>query len=262
MKYVQSIILVLTMLLGMSGIAFADAQAYPMPTDNHLVEFQYDPDQTYTILAIPDAVTDIQIGKDETLIGPPAIGDSIEWKVAVLGRHIFIKPVRNNLFTSMTIVTNKRAYQLTLRSSPTGGKWYQHVSWQYPDIIISNLKIAQANIEKSKQEKQRLSSINVSAVPDYTNLNFDYSVSGDDDLKPTTVFDDGKFTYIRLKQSMQEMPALFIDENGKSELVNYNVHGEYLVVQRTAARFVLKLGKQEVHLTNNKLNKRFFHSFW
>jgi len=195
-----------------------------------------------------------------------AVGDSIQWIIAKADGHVFVKPTKPNIFTSATIVTDKRSYQLTLRSSPPGGKWYQRVSWNYPDVLVYQQKLVketksvEEEIEQKLEEKrQALESIVVSDQDQkgypVENLNFNYDVKGNAPFRPKQVFDDGKFTYIALT-NYQELPALFLkDEKGKFELVNYIRDGNYLKVQRTFKSAVLKLGNREVMITNQSANR-------
>lgn len=252
--------LLVTLLLVASGLAHAEQMPLPMPGDNRLVTFTYDANNTYTVLTIPDAVTDIQLMEDEK-ISAMAVGDSIQWVIAKADGHVFVKPTKPNIFTSATIVTDKRAYQLTLRSSPPGGKWYQRVSWNYPDVLVYQQKVEketksiEQEIERKLEEKRKeLNAIVVNdaeqkGVP-VENLNFNYDVKGSAPFRPKQVFDDGKFTYIALS-SYQELPALFLkDENGKFELVNFIRDKDFLKVQRIFKTAILKLGKQEVQIVN------------
>lgn len=240
--------------------AYAEANSIAMPGDNRLVVFPFDQNNTFTVLTIPDAVTDIQLMPDEKL-SAMAVGDSVQWVIAKTDGHIFVKPIRPNIFTSATIVTDKRAYQLTLRSSPPGGKWFQRVSWTYPDVILYQQQLAADKAKSEEQEKKKLDeqkkaydSVVVSSDQAGTpvpNFNSDYDIQGDASFRPKQVFDDGKFTWISLNPKAQEVPALFLkDENGKYELVNYIRVDGYLQVQRLFNSAVLKLGDQEVEITN------------
>jgi type IV secretion system protein VirB9 len=84
-------------------------------------------------------------------------------------------------------------------------------------------------------------------------LRFNYKVDGEAAFKPTQVFDDGKFTYLRMPQDIQELPALFSEIEGQEySLVNYTVDGSYMIAQRLLETAVLKLGKAEVRITNVK----------
>lgn len=255
---------IISLLLAFTLNAQAEQMPVPMPGDNRLVNFVFDNNNTYTILTIPDAVTNIQLMPDEKITAM-AVGDSIQWIIAKADGHVFVKPTKPNIFTSATIVTDKRAYQLTLRSSPPGGKWYQRVSWTYPDVLIFQQRIAKESasleeeIERKLDEKRdALKSIVVSdsekSGSPIENLNFNYEIKGNAPFKPKQVFDDGKFTYIVLSDH-QELPALFLkDDDGKYELVNYVRDGEYIKVQRTFRNAVMKLAKKEVTITNTSAN--------
>jgi P-type conjugative transfer protein VirB9 len=243
-------------LSGLAGVARADVAPVPMPGDTKLVMYSYDPNNTYTVLARPGAITDIQLHSAEKLKAV-ALGDNIQWMVAKTAGHIFIKPLVPDIFTSATVVTDQRTYQLTLRSSPLDGKWFQRISWEYPDLIIFEMKEAEKLMDKEAAEQERLANVVVTPQVSPDQLNFDYAVKGDvASLKPSQVFDDGTFTWFRTPSSWQEMPAIFmVDVSGDPALVNYTVRGDYLVVQRLAPAFLLKLGKVEVQVVNNKQKK-------
>lgn len=250
-------------ILASISVAKSEQSALAMPGDNRLVVFNYDENNTYTVLAIPGAVTDIHLTKGEKVTAM-AVGDSIQWAVEHSADHVFVKPFRPNIFTSATIVTDKRTYQLTLRSSPPGGKWYQRVSWNYPNVVIYQQQIARDEAELDGKTEDRLAqkrkTLESIVVNDATQriqipveaMNFDYQIQGNASFKPKTVFDDGKFTYLALSKD-QELPAFFLrDDEGKYELVNYVRDGEFLKVQRLFKVGVLKLANKEVVITNVK----------
>lgn len=253
---------ILIMAAAVPNIVFADAQIMPMPADTRLVVFTFDQNDTYTVLARPKSVTDIQLAPEEEIIAM-AIGDSVQWMVSKARGHVFIKPLQPNIFTSATVVTNARTYQLTLRSSPEDGKWYQRVSWDYPDLIVLQQQQREEasrktieKIEKVEREEKRLSEQILAHDVAIDNLNFDYEITGEAAFRPAQVFDDGKFTWVRLPV-IQELPAVFMkDEEGKPELINYVTRGQYMMVQRLVPGLLLKIGKQEVHISNTRFKKK------
>ena len=235
-----------------SSCALADSQPVAMPADTKLVVFTFDQNNTYTILTRPRNVTNIVLSADEEIVAM-ALGDTVQWIVSDAPGNIFIKPLHPGIVTSGTLVTNKRTYQLSLRSSPEDGKFYQRVSWEYPDMIILKQQRAAKIKESVDVERAHYQSTVVSADINVEKLNFDYSIEGEADWKPTQVFDDGKFTGIKLKKT-QDIPVLFaLSQDGKVELVNTNIRGEYIIAQRLLPKIMLKLGKQEVRITNRKL---------
>ncbi len=115
--------------------AWADIKPIPMPADSKLVEFPYDPNDTFIVLTRPKAVTDIVLHPDEEIQGL-ALGDTAQWIVKDTKGHIFIKPIRPNIATTATLVTSARTYQFTLQSSPEDGIFYQRVGFTYPQLVI------------------------------------------------------------------------------------------------------------------------------
>jgi P-type conjugative transfer protein VirB9 len=240
-----------------SHVAHAEAPAIPMPGDTRLVTFTYDEHNTYQLLARPKSVTDVQFHGEEH-IRAVALGDTVQWEVAKTGdgQHLFVKPKFENITTSATVVTDKRTYQLILTSNTERGKWYQRVTWEYPDLLILEETKKEAEADKSEAEQKRLSSQVMNAGVALESVNFNYSISGDAPFRPLGAFDDGRFTYLRMPPNVQELPALFlVSDNSDAELINYVVKGEYLVVQRLIDSVLLKIGKHEVRVTNAKTSK-------
>jgi len=229
---------------------YAQQAPLPMPLETRLVVFRYDPNESYLILTRPGAVTHVALDADETVVAL-ALGDTVQWIVQDKGPHLFVKPVRADLFTSGTLVTNRRTYQLALRSSPEGGAWYQRVSWSQPEVLTitreSPVNTAATALESGKERlEQAQTGASAQRLP-LERLSFGYTVHGSAPFRPAMVMDDGRFTYIRMPRSLQEMPALFVaGESGIGELVNYTLRGDFLVVQRLAPRFLLRLGRSEV----------------
>ena len=235
--------------------AFAELTATPLPGDTRLVQFEYDEDNTFLILSKPKAVTHIEFGADEkitTVVG----GDTKNWELSPTGnkRHLFVKPYFESMETSMTVITDKRSYQFVLRSTGPGSKWYQRVTWRYGQTMLLDLTAAeersqqQENAEKAAQKAAE----NVTLATDVNpkDLRFDYTLTGDAPFRPTSVFDDGKFTWIRLPDRLTELPALFAAAQGEDlAIVNYVIKGDYMLAQRLMDEGVLKLGKQEVRFT-------------
>lgn len=230
-------------------------QLVTMPGDTRLIAFTYDPNETYTILGMPGAVTDVELRKDER-VEALALGDGVQWQAQKKDNHLFLRPLREGLFSSATLVTNERTYQLMLRSSPAGGKWYQRVSWQYPDILVmeeNRATAALASTRLASVEERPTRPAPLAAVP-VDKLNFAYELKGDASFRPAEVFDDGRFTYIRFKEKPQEMPALFLKTPDGYALTVYTFEPDTptLKVHRRFDAAVLKLGTEEVEIISTR----------
>lgn len=269
-------------LLGLSMPVIGQELPTPLSADTKLVVYNYDENNTFQILTRPKSVTHIQLQADE-VVEDMAAGDSSNWVFERKRNHVFIRPKFEGLESSATLLTNLRVYQLRLKSGREGtGRWYQRVTFEVPGILLfqaqqsqesnlqskespvstnrDNRRVFRAEVEESPSPTQRLEELSDRVHLD--KLNMAYKIEGDAPFRPLRVFDDGKFTRIQLPQNLQDVPACFLLNNdGDAELVNYSPRGDYLIVHRIAVGILLKIGKQEVRITNLKLKpKRWWNS--
>jgi type IV secretion system protein VirB9 len=84
-------------------------------------------------------------------------------------------------------------------------------------------------------------------------LNSSYSIAegqGSEDILPSLVFDDGRFTYFRFAGN-REVPAVFaVLGDGSETLVNTRMEDELLVVDRVSRRLMLRAGNAVVGVWN------------
>jgi type IV secretion system protein VirB9 len=84
-------------------------------------------------------------------------------------------------------------------------------------------------------------------------MNTRYSLAegrGSEEIVPTLVFDDGRFTYLRFPGN-REVPAVFhVRSDGSETLVNARMEDDLLVVDRVSRRLMLRAGASVVGLWN------------
>jgi type IV secretion system protein VirB9 len=200
----------------------------------------------YQVYAAPGQVTDIALQEGEQLVGsgPVAAGDTVRWIIGDTESgtanakkvHILVKPTRPDVITNLVINTDRRTYHMELRS--TERTYMASVSWIYPQDQLIALR---------RQNALADAAIPVEANLDIDSIRFRYAIEGDNPpWRPLHAFDDGKKVYIEFPRgiSQGEMPPLFIigPEGKTSELVNYRVHGNHMVVDRLFAAAELRLG--------------------
>lgn len=228
------------------------AQPTAAPKENRIVTYNYSPDIIFRLLTLPEMHTHIQLAEDEGVIETPVVGDSMQWRVSGGPRNLYVKPLRYDLETSLTLVTNKRTYQVQLVSGKSAsGDAYQKVSFLYPDrdLEIKLRKDAEAGAVEA--EKVRLADQVVAPNIDPTTLDFGFDIEGNASFKPTAVYTNGKFTFLVMPET-QDSPAVFVlDEANNPSLINYQVKGRMVVVERATQRLLLKLGATEVHITKH-----------
>jgi type IV secretion system protein VirB9 len=92
----------------------------------------------------------------------------------------------------------------------------------------------------------------LSAAPKVVNSAYSVAVGkGSSDVVPSLVFDDGRFTYFRFPGNRQ-IPAVFErSSDGVESMVNTEMEGDLLRVDRIARQFYLRMGNQAVRIWND-----------
>jgi type IV secretion system protein TrbG len=165
---------------------------------------------------------------------PNYIGDATTYTPVVL-----VKPFMGGLQTSLSIITDKRDYDITIQSVDAGD-YMPRIGFYYPqdqaDAINVGLPPDKIENNDSKQPK-----INIE------NIKYDYRVRGDQRLSwyPTSVFEDGNKVFIRMSAHVDhsQLPIFMtIDESGKMQVANYRYFKPYYVVDTIFDQGVLILG--------------------
>ncbi|WP_176597262.1 P-type conjugative transfer protein TrbG [Sphingobium sp. 15-1] len=229
------------------GAANAAARVQPVRDGflNAIQQYPWTDGALYQVYAAPGQVTDIALQEGEQLVGagPVAAGDTVRWIIgdtvsgsgATARVHILVKPTRSDLATNLVINTDRRTYHLELRA--TAATYMASVSWTYPHDALIALQVRNA---AAASAAPAATGVNVAA------LNFRYRIEGDRaPWRPVRAFDDSVQVFIEFPAgiSQGEMPPLFVTgAAGDAELVNYRVHGRYMVVDRLFAAAELRLG--------------------
>jgi len=112
----------------------------------------------------------------------------------------------------------------------------------------------QANMQAAEQAKEQAVFDRRLATAKPVPRNWDYSMQimeGSEEIAPSMVFDDGRFTYFRFPAN-REIPTLYyISPTEEEARINYHMEGDLVVVQRMGRRFVLRLGEAVVGVWND-----------
>ncbi len=213
---------------------------------NAMQVYPYTGGALYQVYTAVGQITDIALQPGEQLVGsgPVAAGDTVRWIIgdtqsgsgATLQVHILVKPTRADLMTNLVINTNLRTYHMELRS--TERTYMASVSWQYPQDQLIALRRQNAQAEAARP---------IATGLDLANINFRYAIEGDRaPWRPLRAYDDGRQVFIEFPRGIGqgEMPPLFVvgPEGNTSELVNYRVRGNYMIVDRLFAAAELRFG--------------------
>lgn len=215
------------------------------PKDMDFVIFPYGLSQP-EVRCKPFSVCDIELEPGEEVLDLAA-ADTVRWQFQPLREgpkdrrvtHIVVKPQDelNKMETGLVVGTDRRVYRIKLKSSPT-----MHVvnaKFYYPEDMVRRFNEAQdADREDQAPVIAELPTVSVE------HLDYDYLIEGQTPFTPTMAMNDGKRTYLKMPHGIatQGGPALFVEQNGKSELVNYTPRQDYFVVHGVPDRMVLRSG--------------------
>ena len=120
---------------------------------NAIMTYDYAPGALYQVYTAPLRLTGIQLQPGEKILGKPAAGDTIRWVMGIGHsgsgaddqQHLYIKPTRPGLHTTVAINTDRRTYYLELQSFED--TYMAAVQWRYPHDEVDQLEAAAAHDE-------------------------------------------------------------------------------------------------------------------
>jgi type IV secretion system protein VirB9 len=243
------------------------------PADPRLREVFYDANEVVTVPVKRGVVTLVVLDADESILevaaglGGDCSKADAAWCIAAQagGRHLFVKPKSSaRAANNLAVVTDRRThalrfvvleegdsraavYRLVIKGPPVPstppGLALRNEAWP-PELPA----IPPAPVLPSPHQvvAERLQ-----AKPQVLNTN--YSVAegqASEDIVPTLVFDDGRFTYLRFPGN-REVPAVFhVLGDGSETLLNARMEDDLLVVDRVSRRLMLRAGSAVVGVWN------------
>lgn len=239
----------------------------------------YKKDEVTVINVRRGAVTRIVLGDDENItiaatgFSADCSKSELEWclRADVGSNQIWVKPKDNATHNNLELKTDKRDYSFefkVLKDANHGRKRPAtenvlaaepmfRVIFRYPvqlPPMSAVMAINAANMQANAQanEKTVLEHRLADAKPVARNWKYSMQImDGSEEIAPSLVFDDGRFTYFKFP-SNREVPTLYyISPTGEESRVNFHMDGEFAVVQRMGQRFVLRLGKAVVGVWND-----------
>lgn len=245
--------------------------ANPAGADPRLREVLYDPAAVVTVPVKRGVVTLVMLDPDEAItevaagLGGDCSKAESAWCIAAQpgGRNLFVKPKSSaSAANTVAVVTDRRShafrfvvlsdgdpkpsvYRLIVKAPPRPAPITRAATRELAPLAVLPLPPA-------PPPPQQVVSERLAAKPDV--LNTQYSISegvASQDIVPTLVFDDGRFTYLRLPGN-REVPAVFqVLGDGSEALVNTRMEDDLLVVDRVSRRLMLRAGSAVVGLWND-----------
>jgi len=225
---------------GVHAFSLDRTDASPVAAATRLVVFRYSDQVSFTIRSLPSAFTNVEVPEGEVIQGF-YLSDPTSWSFHVTEdkRRVFIKPSASGAYTTGTMVTSERSYELTLIAVGVGEPWFQRVRWD-----LNGKGAATGIFTASTETGDEGEDASILSIPPDA-LNFKYEIRGRADFAPTVVFDDGTRTWFKLGDS-QDMPALFAITAGEIDVVDVVRRGNYAVVPRISTEWLLRLHDKDV----------------
>lgn len=225
----------------------------PVRGDNGSITYLYGAGMPAVVCA-PLRLCSISLEPGE-VVNSINIADSVRWKISLgtsgTGQneisHVMVKPTDVGLETSMSILTNRRDYQVTLKSRTDD--WMPEISFVYPSNIQQEVAEYRQQVQQHRQDNTITGTGHQVA-----DLDFEYRIEGEASWRPVRVYNDGVKTVIQMPASMQhrEAPVLVsIGPDDQEQIVNYRLRGDRFIVDQLfdRAALVAGVGDQQTRVT-------------
>ncbi len=221
-------------------------EARPTPIDDRIKLMVYNPHDVFKYIGYYGYQANIEFASDES-IESVSMGDSTAWQIVPSGNRMFIKPIQQDATTNMTVITNKRTYYFELYAQNA-------VDIRDPEMAFSIKFLYPENDEENDSIRQLSGGISDPDLEHPETLNFNYTMSGSDEIAPMQVYDDGEFTYLLFRDKNAEIPAIFsVDEDQEESMVNYRmsqVTKNLVIVEQVYPKFSLRSGQKVTCIFN------------
>ncbi len=253
------------------GVALcAAASAAPEPGDPRLREVVYDPRAVVTVPVKRGVVTLVVLDAEESItevaagLGGDCTKADAAWCVAAQpgGRNLFVKAKSSaSAANTLAVVTDRRTHSfrfVVLADADPRPPVYRLVV-KSPTRVAPPPRLAPHDAAPlvtllavpPPLSPQQVVAARLQAKPQV--MNTQYSIAegtGSQDIVPTLVYDDGRFTYLRFPGN-REVPAVFhVLGDGSETLVNARMEEDLLVVDRVSRKLMLRAGSAVVGLWN------------
>ena len=251
MKNTQFKIILMTFVLSLGASVHAEQLPRSLITDQRIRVVNYQKNNVVTLHGTTFTNTQLVFGKDEEVIDVQN-GDAAAWTLHLSPYYkntIDIKPTVLDSKTNLSVITlnasgARKNYYFSLDSHSMTENDPKKVTYAV-HFVYPEEEIAKRQRVINFQKRQRAAIFNAARHP--ADYHWDYTFNGDKTIMPEHVFDDGQFTYLKLRPN-QGIPAIFSVNNpeGRESVVNYRRVDDTIVILQSAPQFTLRSGKSHV----------------
>ena len=240
-RHFASICRVFALSLMLAAVSASPLLAAGTPTggsrDIRIRNAVYDPNQVFIIETDLRFATTIHFERGERFQAVIA-GDTESFEITPitdLGNVVAIKPHVSRAVTNMTVITNRRTYSFELREGHINGatgRFYE-VRFSYPETARRQVA---SSAPKGFQAPR----------------NYAYKIAGEGDFQPSSVYDDGRYTYFVFREGIRQ-PAIFkADAQGRERTVNWTQQGDVVRVLGVNEYWTLRIEDQALCVARDR----------
>ncbi|PBS13123.1 type IV secretion system protein VirB9 [Lysobacteraceae bacterium NML93-0792] len=232
--------------------------ALAAPANAQVVEeYTYEADKVYPVRTGLGITTQIELSPHEEILDYSS-GFSGGWDISRRDNVFYLKPKNVDVDTNLLIRTAAHSYIFELKVVATNWRALDQakasgVQYKVRFVYPTDTKFA----AESTQEGEPAAELSTAIEPTrdyYFAYEYSYHKRQPSWLVPSTVYDDRRFTYIRMGDRTRfpsgNFPAIFArdSENGEEFIVNSTVEGDTIVVHGTYAFLVVRHGDNAIGL--------------
>ncbi len=241
------------------GLALLMMAGLALPAAAKVVEeYEYGADKVYTIRTGLGITTQIELSPHEEILDYSS-GFGGGWEINRRENVFYLKPKNVDVDTNLMVRTAAHSYIFELKvvatnwraleDAKSSGVQYK-VRFTYPaDTLFA--------AQEEKKEDEAVSELSTDVVPGrdyYYNYDYTYRKRQPTWLVPASVYDDRRFTYLRMGDRSRfpsgNFPAVFARDSktGEEFIVNSTIEGDTIVVHGTYAYLVVRHGDNAIAL--------------
>ena len=232
-------------------ISLATTAGFAQPTARVV---KYHANDIVAVRAKMRYTTLIQLPATEKIV-QAATGDKDFWIIDALANYCFLHPAKENIHSDLNLITDKgNVYTFTLDEGdaqadlkiviePADASSLASVQAAGRFIPADEIAAAQAQLQAAQAHARQQVDQFRSEYPTKV-LRFDYQYHSKKPFEIAAIYRDEKFTYIR--STAREKFAVYEVQDGKPNLINFQLQDGVYVIPKVMEHGYLQLGKHRI----------------
>jgi len=242
-----------------AALCLAAVVTAPAAIAQAMTRYEFRPDSIYPVRTGLGITTQIELDPNEQVLDY-STGFSGGWDLTRRDNVFYLKPKNVDVDTNMMVRTATHSYIFELKVVATDWKTLAEARRDGVQYKVTFSYPADTSFANQKKKQLQSAAQNSRLLPDRSyNFDYDYATKSAAApwLVPANVYDDGRFTYIKMSDLKAfptgDFPTVYMreHEHGEDSLVNTTVEGNTIIVHGTYNYLVIRHGDDVVGLRRN-----------